>query len=100
MCYGSSSRREFPQYSGADYLFLVWKVNAPGRDCSSIGPIVADIKFLVLCVFSVSFVHVSRCANEVAHMLADSSDFAAYSVFWHCVPGCIQDVVNSECFSI
>lgn len=54
MCYGSSSRREFPQYSGADYLFLVWKVNAPGRDCSSIGPIVADIKFLVLCVFSVS----------------------------------------------
>lgn len=45
---------------------------------------------------SVSFVHISRSANEVAHMLARSSKLAAHSTYRHCIPGCIQNLVNSE----
>ena len=56
------------------------KLKTVATDRTTTVSILADIKSLA-CKFSyVSFVHVSRIANEVAHVLARSSD-CAYSSF-------------------
>ena len=49
-------------------LTLITKLNAAVRGRSATGSIVAAIKSLASSFSSVSFVHVSHSANEVAHM--------------------------------
>ena len=46
--------------------------------------------------FSMSFVHVTRSANEVAHMLIRSGEQSAYLVLCHCISGCIQEIGYSD----
>lgn len=80
----------------SDCLSLILKVNTSDRDRSCTGPVVADIKTIASSLTSVLFVHVSRSANEVAHLLARSSELAAPWTFRHGLPDCIQNIVNSE----
>jgi len=80
-----------------DCLALIPKINAHVRDRTTTCFIVADIKSLACNFSSVSFVHVSRSANVVAYVLAQSGEHSgayvlarsgehwAYSVFGCCI---------------
>ena len=71
--------------------------SAHGKDRTAAGSIIADIKSLACNFSSVSFVHVSRSANVVAYVLAQSGEHSgayvlarsgehwAYSVFGCCI---------------
>ena len=80
----------------SDCLLLIKKVNATEKDHFITGHFVADIKCLVQNFVSISFHHVSRSANGVAHLFARESKPVAYSTFHRCIPACIQEVVNSD----
>jgi hypothetical protein len=60
---------------------MIQKVIVPTRDSSVISPFVVDINFLATKFVSVSFLHVTRSANEVAHLLAREGELIAYSIF-------------------
>ena len=62
-------------------LTLVLKVKVAAIERTTPISIVADIKSKSCNFSSVSFVHVSCSANEVAHVLARWNELNAYSVF-------------------
>jgi len=66
------------------------------RDRTATGSIVADMKSLACNFSSISFVHVTRSANEVAHMLIRSGEQSDYLVLCHCISGCIQEIGYSD----
>ena len=70
--------------------------SAHGKDRTAAGSIIADIKLLACNFSSISFVHVTRSANEVAHMLIRSGEQSAYLVLCHCISGCIQEIGYSD----
>lgn len=55
-------------------LSLINKVKSSEFDRSSIGAIVQDIKTRALMFSACNFVHVKRCCNEAAHVLAKSAE--------------------------
>ena len=62
-------------------------------DRSICGPVVQDIKHLIATISTCSVVHVRRELNEVAHLLARSSEFSLSSV-WRGVPtDCIRQTL-------
>jgi hypothetical protein len=55
--------------------------SAHGKDRTAAGSIIADIKLLACNFSSMSFIHVTRSANEVAHVPARSGEQSADLVF-------------------
>ena len=70
--------------------------SAPGKDRTAAGSIIADIKLLACNFSSMSFIHVTRSANEVAHVPARSGEQSADLVFRRCIPGCIKEIGYSD----
>ena len=70
-----------------DCLSLIKKLQSEAMDRSHTGIIIQDIKKAVY-VSSVvfSFIHVRSC-NEIAHVLARSTDQISESVWFHVAPG-------------
>ena len=70
-----------------DCLSLIRKLQSEAMDRSHTGIIIQDIKKAVY-VSSVvfSFIHVSRSCNEVAHVLARSTDQISELVWFHVAP--------------
>lgn len=64
------------------------------EDFSNFGHIVADIQALVPCFDQLSFHHISRNRNRVAHEVARLSIWGPRS--FDCLPDFIQQIVCSE----
>lgn len=71
----------------SDCLSLVQKLHFKTLDRSNTGIIVEDIKKMA-CIPTValSFVHISRCCNEVPHVLARSADQLVEKSWFHVPP--------------
>jgi hypothetical protein len=69
----------------SDCLSLISRINSEMEDRSSVGIIAAGIKHLVKDFTSVSFRHVRRVLNEVAHLLAKSCVNVNSSFIFHSV---------------
>jgi hypothetical protein len=61
----------------------VQRFNSSCMDWSSVGLVVSGIKNLVRGFTSVSFCHVKRVLNAVAHLLAKSCDLNSSCVFYY-----------------
>ena len=71
----------------SDCESLIKKLQSRVTDRSNIGIIIEDIK-KVVCTSTVafSFIHVNRCCNKAAHVLARSADRLSESVWLHVPP--------------
>ena len=77
----------------SDCLPLVQRLNSSVHDRSSIGSVVADIKYATSVFGSVIFKHVRRHLNVAAHLLAKSCmNSIGLSVF-HSAPDCIWETL-------
>jgi hypothetical protein len=74
-------------------LSLVQRMNSQPMDRSSAGIIAAGIKHLVKDFSSVSFRHVKRVLNEVAHRLTKSSKNLNSSFTFYSVPDFIRETL-------
>ena len=69
------------------------RLNSSVKDRSSIGAVVADIKFMTRDFNSVQFKHVRRHLNVVAHVLAKSCINSSGLCVFHSAPECIRETL-------
>jgi hypothetical protein len=75
----------------SDCLSVVQKLHSNGKDRSLVASIVEDIKQEAkFSLKDLSFIHVSRCCNVVAHVLARSTGQCSDSVWFHEAPELIR----------
>lgn len=80
----------------SDCQTLISKINTPLPDRSHIASVVQEIKLKARLFGSISFIHVYRSCNVVAHVLAQSAVHEASAVWVGEVPGCIRQLVCTE----
>jgi hypothetical protein len=69
---------------------LINRLKSSLPDCSQVGSVVADIRFLTKYFVVASLCHVSRVLNKVAHILARSCVDSSLGFILNCAPDCIQ----------
>lgn len=75
----------------SDCLSVIQKLQSNGRDRSLVASVIQDIKQeMRLSSIDFSFIHVSRCCNVVAHVLARSAGQYSDSVWFHEAPELIR----------
>lgn len=80
----------------SDCLSLVQRLTASTLDRSAVGVVIQDILFLASTCTSISFKHVSRSCNHVAHVLARSADQLVSSVSRFDTPDCIRETLYDD----
>lgn len=74
-------------YNCTDCLSLIQKLRSTAVDRSPTAIITQDIKKMAaVSAVTLSFIHVNRCCNEIAHVLAKSADQLSESVWFHVPP--------------
>jgi ABC-type sulfate/molybdate transport systems ATPase subunit len=78
----------------SDCLSLLQRVNSSVLHQSNVGVVVQDIKLLAHSFDEISFAHVCRYCNELAHILAHYAEKFSSSAFRNFTPDCIRvDIV-------
>ena len=77
----------------ADCRWVVGRISSPLRDRSMVGSIIADIKMASRALSSVSFMHVRRHCNILAHVLAKSSFNSMSPGVFLSAPDCIRETL-------
>jgi ribonuclease HI len=80
----------------SDCLSVIQRIKADERDRSLCGSIIHDIKKLSVLFSNVSFRHVGREQNFVAHNLARSCEFASMSVWRGVTPEFIRVAICND----
>ena len=80
----------------SDCANLISKVKCLNTDRSQIGVLVHDIKDRASKFISCNFIHVKRCCNMAAHVLARSSEFDHGSWWLNDIPSEIRTIVCTE----
>jgi pentatricopeptide repeat protein len=80
----------------SDCLSLIQKLHATSKDQSQVAAIIQDIKQTTQASITFSFIHVSRCCNVVAHILARSADQLSESVWYSEAPEFIQAALCND----
>ncbi|KAM3230197.1 hypothetical protein ACQJBY_060782 [Aegilops geniculata] len=81
-----------------DCLSLVQRLKSKAHDRSVVGSVIDDIKMATLGFSSVSFVHVRRQCNVLAHVLARSCFNSSGLCVFNSAPECIQEALYDFVF--